>query len=304
MQWHILGAGAIGCLWAHCLIKAKQDVRIILRNEAHLHTYKTTSGLHYTDMDARKSHSFPQAELPNDAASITRLFITTKAFSTHDAIDSIRHRLVDNAHIVLLQNGMGQHEQVCNQLPHCHVWGASSTDGAYLTSPFHVTRAGKGETIIGLLSQYNRLSDFPLLLPEKMDDLTVHLTQNISLHLWRKLAINAAINPLTALLDCRNGALSSVPAYRQKVSIICKEIEAIAESLHQPLFEDSLEKHVFSVAELTANNFSSMHQDVTHKRKTEIDYINGFIQAQSALKGLDTPFNKQLITSIQAKPHS
>ncbi|WP_368730431.1 2-dehydropantoate 2-reductase N-terminal domain-containing protein, partial [Poseidonibacter lekithochrous] len=47
MQWHILGAGAIGCLWAHCLIKAKQDVRIILRNKAHLHTYKATSGLHY-----------------------------------------------------------------------------------------------------------------------------------------------------------------------------------------------------------------------------------------------------------------
>ena len=53
--------------------------------------------------------------------------------------------------------------------------------------------------------------------------------------------------------------------------------------------------------ELTANNYSSMQQDITHNRETEISAICGYISQQGKLHGIPTPYNDELLAKIQAK---
>jgi len=301
MQWHIIGAGAIGCLWAHNLTQVGFAVRLILRNEQRLIEYQATDGIRYTDMESKTRESAPEAELACNDSPITHLLVTTKAFSTKEAVSSVKHRLQKNAHIVLLQNGMGQHEEVSALLPHCKIWAAVSTDGVYLDTPFRVVRAGQGETVLGQFLQPNQENDLTPLLPKSIGDLTLTHSNNVALYLWRKLAINAAINPLTALLGCKNGELTASLEYRNKVINLCDEIEAVASHLKQPLFDQILSEQVFLIANLTANNFSSMHQDVLHQRKTEIDYINGYLQSKALSIDLDCPLNDQLINDIRAR---
>ncbi|GAB1085380.1 MAG: hypothetical protein SStaTSB_33820 [Shewanella algae] len=51
---------------------------------------------------------------------------------------------------------------------------------------------------------------------------------------------------------------------------------------------------------LTAANYSSMYQDLKHGRKTEIDYINGYLQQRAEQYGLTLPINSELLAQIKA----
>ena len=53
--------------------------------------------------------------------------------------------------------------------------------------------------------------------------------------------------------------------------------------------------------ELTANNYSSMQQDIAHNRETEISAICGYISQQGKLYSIPTPYNDELLVKIQAK---
>jgi 2-dehydropantoate 2-reductase len=53
----------------------------------------------------------------------------------------------------------------------------------------------------------------------------------------------------------------------------------------------------------TANNRSSMLQDVMNARQTEIDYITGFLLQEAARLGIDAPLNRALLEKIKTRDH-
>ena len=98
-------------------------------------------------------------------------------------------------------------------------------------------------------------------------------TTDILSRLWRKLALNCAINPLTVLKQCRNGELEN---YDNQVRLICADLVKLLE--HQGLSDaaQALYPEVSRVISATARNFSSMYQDVSNGRRTEIAYLSGY----------------------------
>jgi 2-dehydropantoate 2-reductase len=129
-----------------------------------------------------------------------------------------------------------------------------------------------------------------------------------------KLAANATINPLTAILG--GGALpnsslmSSDPAYRL-IGLLTRETSEILtaylhnlSSPHTPppdvlrLFSaESLEKRIFALCRATAENISSMAVDVGNGKQTEIEHINGYLVSLGSRLGVPTP-NHRLVTEM------
>ena len=130
----------------------------------------------------------------------------------------------------------------------------------------------------------------------------VRLTDNILPFLWHKLAINAVINPLTALYNCNNGELAKVQ-YQQQINQILDEVCQVAEATGYPLQYAQMLEKVQQVIQSTAANFSSMQQDIIHKRRTEIDAINGYIVTQAARYNIAVPFNTQLMQQVLQLQH-
>ena len=110
--------------------------------------------------------------------------------------------------------------------------------------------------------------------------------------MWGKLVINAAINPLTALLRVPNGELLQRPAAHLLMRVLAQEAAAVATALgiHLP-FEDAV-RAAEEVARKTANNHSSMFQDIRRGAPTEIDAICGAITQTGEKLGVATPFNR------------
>ncbi len=294
MHWHILGAGAIGLLWAAKFQRAGINTTLLLRNPAKLAAYTGT----FSILEAQQSFQIPVPAQALDAPqrdAISHLLITTKSYDALAAFNSVRERLTQDARVLLLHNGMGPQQAIAAQNPHLQVWAGSTTDGAWLNSAFELIRAGHGQTRIGHLSNPDDQS-----LSQQLAHCEPALSHSENIHatLWQKLAINCAINPLTAIYRCRNGELASHAEYRAHMQVICHEVEQVAARLNIPLFDQPLIDQACLVAEQTGTNYSSMYQDVVHNRRSEIDTITGYLCQQAEQQNIEVAENQRLLSQI------
>ncbi|MCN7810225.1 2-dehydropantoate 2-reductase [Escherichia coli] len=116
--------------------------------------------------------------------------------------------------------------------------------------------------------------------------------------LWRKLAVNCVINPLTATWNCPNGELRHHP---QEIIQICEEVAAVIEREGHHTSAEDLRDYVMQVIDATAENISSMLQDIRALRHTEIDYINGFLLRRARAHGIAVPENTRLFEMVKRK---
>ncbi|MCU1717603.1 putative 2-dehydropantoate 2-reductase [Pseudomonas sp. 5P_3.1_Bac2] len=268
-MWHILGAGSLGTLWATRLARAGLPVALILRDSQRLARYQQAGGLSLTEQG--HTHRYPIAAQTADATQpITRLLVACKAYDAANAVAQVAQRLSPDAQVILLQNGLGSQAQVAALVPQARCIFASSTEGAFRQEDFQVVFAGQGHTWLG--------DPQDSCAPDWLGDLqqagiSHEWTPDILSRLWRKLALNCAINPLTVLHDCRNGELRQYPS---EVAALCDELSQLLLACGQASAAAGLHEQVQQVIEATAHNYSSMHQDVQQGRRTEISYLLGY----------------------------
>ena len=295
MLWHIQGPGSLGCLWAARFAAAQQSVRLILRNTEALSRYKLNGTVQISDTHLHATSSYPiSAQLPDHPEPIENLLLACKAYDAVTAIKQVAHRLNSDSLVVLLQNGLGSQQEVQALLPSTQCIAASSTEGAYLTEPFHTVFAGQGDIWLGSLN--NNPEPATLIDHCKTAQIPCTWTTEISSKLWRKLAINCAINPLTVILDCSNGTLSQ---HAVLINTLCSELQTLLNAAGQAVAAKHLQQQVWQVIEKTATNSSSMRQDVHHQRRTEISYMTGFACTQSIALECQTPALHELHTQLQ-----
>lgn len=291
-RWYILGAGAIGCLWAAYWRLSGFQVTLITPT-ARSRSYIDLTG----PVDDDRQHIAPievdsltVAELTRSESLIKHLLVTTKAHQTYDAIDKIKSKVAKNAKVLILQNGMAGNE-IPKLLPHQHLITGITTDGAYRSDELSVNHAGRGTTYVGCEESFLKL------LPSAY--LQIVSCQDIEIRQWRKLAINCAINGLTVIYNCRNGDLLTNPAAHKQLVAVCREIETVAAALGP---SHSLHNFFIQVEETlqnTRDNYSSMHQDIANGRKTEIDYINQYLLTLANRLHIDCPINRAIISAVK-----
>ncbi|WP_397451473.1 putative 2-dehydropantoate 2-reductase [Pseudomonas sp. NA-150] len=289
--WHVLGAGSLGSLWAARLARAGLPVRLILRDAERLAAYEASGGLTLVE------HGQPQlfevcAQTWDADEPIERLLVACKAYDAESAVSQLAPRLQPNAELILLQNGLGSQDAVAAKVPQARCIFASSTEGAFRDGDWRVVFAGHGYTWLGDASDPTP----PAWLDELQSAGIPHQwTPDILTRLWRKLALNCAINPLTVLHDCRNGGLQ---AHNCEIAMLCAELTDVLNRCGQPAAAEALHTEVERVIHATAANYSSMYQDVAHNRRTEISYLLGHVCAVAARHQCPTPYLTQLQTRL------
>jgi 2-dehydropantoate 2-reductase len=116
---------------------------------------------------------------------------------------------------------------------------------------------------------------------------------------WLKLSINCVINPITALHDINNGQVNN-EVFTVQIKEILTELVLVAECEGIHLNRDLLIKTVRQVATATAKKNSSMRCDILEHKKTEINYINGYVHDLGITHGIATPQNTQLWQKVNS----
>jgi 2-dehydropantoate 2-reductase len=223
---------------------------------------------------------------PHECVGIKHALVLVKAWQTERVARQLAECLAEDGVAVTLQNGLGNRETLAQRLGSDRVALGTTTTGATLLSP-GLARAG-GE---GTISMERHQALGPIEEALRAAKFNVHIVVDAQSLVWGKLVINAAINPLTALLRVPNGQLLERPSARRMMSSLAHETAQVAsaEKINLP-FTDPIAA-AEEVARKTGANYSSMFQDVLRGAPTEIDAICGAVVKAAQKHHIHTPAN-------------
>lgn len=288
-SWSIVGQGAVGSFCAANLVQQNIPHQIITRRK---------SAIAMTFIEGENQIHLNALTTLADINQIDNLLIPTKAYDVLPALKSMIPKLAVGANVVLCHNGMGTIEAICEILPTgVNLYVATTSNGAFRQGQT-VTFAGKGPTYWGEVVKTDRGhplndKDFSALFRQATQ------SENISNILWNKLLINCVINPLTAIYGVKNGELAN-PSFAQEIAQSIGEFITLSDRLQLGFTYPEALKQVSQVINNTARNTSSMLQDVKAGRKTEIDFINGYLCSRAEQLSLTLPFHQALVARVKA----
>ncbi|MFQ6012320.1 MAG: ketopantoate reductase family protein [Thermoplasmata archaeon] len=293
MRFLVFGAGAMGSLVGGLL--SQVHTTVLVGRRAHVVAIRER-GLRI----AGKTNlvATPEAvETLAPGADPDVVIVAVKAHDTKAAAEAL-NPLTETALFLSLQNGLGNEETLAAS--GARVLGGVTNQGVTFVGPGEVYHAGAGDTYIG---------PFAGTVPEEADrvaeafnesGLPCHRTEDIRRELWLKAIVNACINPLTALLRVPNGYVLQTAAAEEVVHEVIQEGVDAAARYAIRLSAEAVFERVASVVQSTAENRSSMLQDLERKRRTEIDAINGAIARLGREGGRPAPTNALLARLIRA----
>lgn len=290
----------------------------------------------------------PEEILPSGEVRIYTLVLTVKGPSTVVALKSIKHRVSAQTTICLMQNGLGQVEELNREVftdPETrptYMLGILS-HGVYLSRQFLAQHTGIGSTAIGMVRDVDKFPLPPKSPPHSLSeadkkrmyptdkDLYANITSRYLLRTLtrspilvcaafpyldllqlqlEKLAVNCIVNPMTALLNIPNGSLPGNGDLAKAARLLLAEISVVLRGLPEleavpnvriRFSPERLEALYLGVARRTAQNSSSMREDIRKGKETEIDYINGYIVRRGEERGLKCVLNYMLMQLVKGK---
>lgn len=295
----IVGTGAMACLFAARLSEA--DVPLIMLGTwpEGLEALKR-HGVSVVNVDgSEKTFPVRATNDPAACAGARYALVLVKSWQTRRAARQLSACMAQDGVALTLQNGIGNRETLAQILGTPRVALGVTTIGAYLLGPGRVRPAGEGVTSLGAHSRLGPLAD---LL--RSGGFIVENAPDPNVLLWGKLIINAAINPLTALLGVPNGELLERPTSRELLAAVVREAAAVAvaQGIRLPYPDPVLATE--TITRRTAANRSSMLQDILRGAPTEIDAICGAIVRSGEQNNVPTPINRtlwQLIKALEAR---
>lgn len=283
----ILGPGAVGSLWATKFKLAGHNVSLWGRS---------SNSEQLLQLDDNPAINFSNQHIPS-VQNADLIVVTVKAWQVETAIEPLLPYISTDTIMMLMHNGMGTAQLIETKLADNPLIVATTTHGAYKPSQEQVLHTGQGNTQLGGFNAKGAQCDFLAkvmnhALPE------VNWNPNINAALWTKLAINCAINPLTAINQCKNGELAA-PEFATELANITRELVEVMNKEGIKVDFDSLHTTIMQVVNATAANYSSMRQDVFHQRRTEIDFITGYLLKAAEKHHISTPENAKLYQRIK-----
>lgn len=283
----VIGPGALGCFFA---------VRL-----AH-------TGVQVSLVDYREDRA---ALLNKTGITITaaggdlhqRIKVITRGFNTADLLlvlvkshATASLQLPKNTPVLTLQNGLGNAEILSSSGVAPLMAGATSEAVTWLDTG-HVRHVAKGKTVFGSWTSCDTVQPLRLLQRAGFD---AEVTENPAKAIWKKAIINAGINPLSALLNLRNGALLEREETISLLRLLVLEAVSVAETEGYH-FDCDIVEETMQVCAATCDNISSMLQDIRNCRRTEIDAISGEIIRRAHKAGLKVPHTQTIYNLVRTR---
>ncbi|MBO8176422.1 MAG: 2-dehydropantoate 2-reductase [Bacillus sp. (in: Bacteria)] len=291
MKIGIVGSGALGLLFATYLSELHEVFLFTKRKEqADIINEKGIERIFQNKKKYVEVLAFPINKMIRQGLDL--LIVTVKQYHLTEMIEYFQ----THAHIptLFVQNGM-KHLELLKQLPHPQLYIGTVEHGALRLSDNAVRHTGIGKLNVAVFRGDRNILE--KLCERPIPNFPVIIVENGTEMLLKKLAVNALINPLTAVLQVRNGQLISNKHYFHLMNQLLNEFVAVFPNFHLL----TLLEHIVHICQTTSANRSSMLQDLERGRKTEIDGIVGYILDEAKKKEIQVPLFETLYWMIKGK---
>lgn len=297
MKIAVVGCGAMGTLFSG---KLSEDNEVIMIDTYHSLVEKINKdGIEIISIEGTKNY-YPKAYLSGQYLEVVDLVIMfVKSTQNIAAITENKAIVGKNTIVLSLQNGSGNDKDlekyfdskrivIGNTLYNCVSKGFGITDNR-----------GKGITTIGSLVGNDEVCKTVqnVLLKAGFE---TKINDNIQQVIWHKIFINCTLNPLTSIFNCK---IKTVYENKYIWNILCetlKEAILVAKNDGSQFNYDEILLEIRQIINSIGNGYPSMQQDITNRRYTEIDKINGAIVRVAYENGINVPYNEFIVNAIKA----
>jgi 2-dehydropantoate 2-reductase len=323
MRIGIIGVGAIGSVVGGLLTRAGHDVTLIDQWPEHVEAMKTvglrlsgTCGEHLIPVRARHLH-----ELQSQAEPFDAVFISVKSYDTEWAVAlALAYLRQPDGVLVDFQNGIND-ERVAAAAGRERCLGCVITIGAGMYEPGHAIRTDRGQIGFKIGEHDGRVTERAERLAAIMCDVApTKVTTNLWGERWSKLSVNCMANGLAGLSGLGSAEVRSREGVRRvAIHLAAEAIQVGRARGHEvePIwgiaaqrFVDAaagrqlaeVERDMAERAKELAGGRPSLLQDVMRGRRTEVQYLNGYVSEQGRQVGVRTPFNDKVVELITRVP--
>lgn len=314
----ILGVGAIGGGVGGELTRAGHDVTLIDMWPEHVNAMKT-DGLTVTKRDEEFNtpvNALHIHELQNIDEKFDYGFLAVKSYDTEWAAALIDNYVKDGGAVVDFQNGIND-ERVAAVVGIERAMACIITIGAGMYEPGHVVRSDAND--IGFKIGEHDGSDTARaqeLIGIMNDVAQTKLTTNMWGDRWSKLAVNCMANPIAGLSGLGSSEVRTDPVASRIAIQMAAEVVSVALALGhtvEPISgidpsrfieaakginAEELQTDMATGAEAVAGGHPSFLQDVMKHRRTEIEFLSGYVSEKGREAGVKTPFCDAIVETV------
>jgi 2-dehydropantoate 2-reductase len=298
MRIAVVGAGAMGGLWAARLRAADQSVTIIDVSEELISavrasglTVQTGAGVEVARVEATSD--------PATVGPVDLVFFFVKAQHTQTAAEMARPLVGAETIVVSQQNGWGNADILAGIFAPAQLVVGVTYHSATVLGPGRVAHTGKGPTTVGPY-----LDGAPLGQAERVGTLLsaagieTTVTLQVKAEIWKKLILNAATLPTASLTRLCAGNLGQPGPLLDLVDAVAAEAVAVARAQGYDIDRRERLDRIHTVLAGAGKGKASMLQDVEACRKTEVEVVNGAVVRAAERAGIDVPLNRAMVALI------
>jgi 2-dehydropantoate 2-reductase len=301
----VVGAGAMGSLFAGHLAEVEEDVWVYDVWEEHIQAIQE-KGLKMIGPKGEKRIPLKATTNPSEPGIVDCVFLFVKYPYTRRAVQDAEAMIGPQTSVLSLQNGIGGVDIIGESIRQDQILFGLTTLTSELTGPGCIEESFKGEGETYFWPLNGEVSERVEHISAVFNKAGIHtkITPDVELRIWQKLIVNACQNSLTAITRLKVGDLTDQDASEDIFNGTIAEIVQVANRKGIPLdLEESLEFNR-KISEQARDHYPSMLIDVKNKRKTEIDCLNGAVIREGQRLGVETPFNRVIYNIIRIVENS
>ena len=296
---YVLGAGAVGCYFGGMLARAGQDVTLIGRSER----VQAINELGL-EMDCKSFQELVYVKASDDLSILKDadlVLLSVKSLDTEKTIQAIASILPSHAVILSLQNGVANvdiaKKWISNPVYAAVVYVATGMLG-HRTMKHH----GRGELYIGSLQPAQERDQENLAAISTLfesADVPCSIAQQIKKDMWLKFLVNCSYNAISGIGQITYGEMVRIPEILQQIDHITEEFLAIATAEGVLISAAEAVEANALIASTMVTQRSSTAQDLARGKKTEIDFLNGYIVELGKKHGIPVPYNESIYALVK-----
>lgn len=297
----VVGAGAVGCYFGGMLARAGTGVTLIGRG-AHMEAI-ARDGLRLDGLHVRER--IPVAA-STDLATVRGagvVLFCVKCVDTETAAREMQPFLSPDAAVLSLQNGVDNADRIFSATG-IRAIPVAVYVAAAMTAPGQVTHTGRGDLVAGYRAGWPHEPDLEQVAALfARASVPCRIPPSIETELWTKMVMNCAYNAISAVIRARYGRMIDSQVVPDLMQRAAAETVAVARAEGVPLSLAEVMDGVWKLGRAMTGALSSTAQDLARRKRTEIDFLNGYVSRRGTALGVPTPVNDTLSALVKFLEH-
>jgi len=299
MKFAVFGAGGVGGYLGARLADEGHEVHLIARGD-HLSALRR-DGLRIESVAGDTAVSLPATEDPAEIGPCDYVLFCVKTHDTREAAAELPPLVGADTTVVSFQNGIDNEAWLAEAVGEAHVVGGVAKIFSTIKAPGVVEHTGGPEEFtIGELDgrRTARIEALHGALSACRGAESI-LSDDVHVDLWRKFAFICAQAGMTAATRLPTGPVRDTPETWAMYRRVIAEAVAVGRAEGVDLPDGLVDDLVAFARGIDGEMASSMHYDLTHGKRLELEGLNGAVVCHAADVGVDVPMNEAIYALLR-----